>query len=253
MNIDVTTHNPARADVPAHPTPSEERAPADDPVKDPACRPSGRGWAVVGAGSGLLALVGGGLGTAVSPVYDESLGGDADLIFAALGDFTGVMIGYHVLETLAALGLLVLGLGLHRRLRESLGTASLLPGIAAAGLVATAAVLIVATGLDTELIFAVGEDHPAVVPELGALYNHWIGTLSGCWVLVGASALAVAAAARVGAVPRWQGAVGLVLGGMTVLVGVAPVQYMTGLTAGLWVLISALGFALGDRAHRSPR
>jgi hypothetical protein len=42
-----------------------------------------------------------------------------------------------------------------------------------------------------------------------------------------------------------------VLGGLTVLVGVLPVQYMAGATGVLWLLITAIGFAAGDKAHRA--
>ena len=50
--------------------------------------------------------------------------------------------------------------------------------------------------------------------------------------------------------PRWIGRVGLVLGGLTLLLGISPLQYMAGMTGPLLVLVVALGFCLGDRAHR---
>ena len=59
------------------------------------------------------------------------------------------------------------------------------------------------------------------------------------------------AVSRRGDVPRWLGLVGLVLGGLTLLVGILPVQYMAGLTGAIWVLVTAIGFTVGDRAHRA--
>ena len=50
--------------------------------------------------------------------------------------------------------------------------------------------------------------------------------------------------------PRWIGLVGLVLGGLTVLLGVSPLEYMAGMTGALWLLVTAIGFTVGDRAFR---
>ena len=43
----------------------------------------------------------------------------------------------------------------------------------------------------------------------------------------------------------------LVLGGVTRVLGVSPLQYMAGMTGPLWLLVTALGLALGDRARRA--
>ena len=60
-------------------------------------------------------------------------------------------------------------------------------------------------------------------------------------------------ASRAGAAPRWIGRVGLVLGGLTLLLGITPLQYMAGMTGPLWLLVTAIGFTLGDRAFRAGR
>ena len=41
------------------------------------------------------------------------------------------------------------------------------------------------------------------------------------------------------------------LGGLSVLVAVAPLQYMAGATGGLWILVTAIGLLAGDRAFRA--
>jgi hypothetical protein len=41
--------------------------------------------------------------------------------------------------------------------------------------------------------------------------------------------------------------VSAVLGGLTLIAGVSPLQYMAGFTGPLWLLVVALGFTLGGR------
>jgi hypothetical protein len=84
-----------------------------------------------------------------------------------------------------------------------------------------------------------------------AAYNHWIGTIPWVHVLTGLSALAVFAASRTSDVPRWLGYVGLVFGGLAVVVGASPLEYLAVVPASLWLIVSSLGFALGDTAHRT--
>ena len=52
---------------------------------------------------------------------------------------------------------------------------------------------------------------------------------------------------RHAAAPRWIGAVSVVLGGLTLVAGLSPLQYLAGFTGPVWLLVVALGFALGDR------
>jgi hypothetical protein len=95
------------------------------------------------------------------------------------------------------------------------------------------------------------DDGPSIDPANTAFYNHWIGTIPWIWALAGLSGLAVFAAGRAAGVPRWIGYVGLVLGGLTLLLGISPLQYMAGMTGPLWLVVTAAGFAFGDRAFRS--
>lgn len=235
--MSVFTHNPVRTDLP-------DEAAADTPS-------TGRGWAVAGlvAGlSGMATVVASGL---VDSVYREDLQARPEGLVAALAEKVPVLLVFHTSGLLAAVALLVFGAGLHRRLTAR-GGRGLAPVLAVGGLAATAAVLVVATGLDTEYVFAFGEPGLVTTAEAAA-YNHWIGTVPWCWVLTGLAGLAVRAAARAGAVPRWLGWTGLLGGGLTLLVGISPLQYLAGLVAPVWIVVLALGFLVGDRAFRSGR
>ena len=235
MTTHVTTRNPVRADLPTSGTPTVTT------------RRTSNGWALAGVAAGVL-----GIGTMVSSstinaIYDKSIALDEDAILAKLADQSVQIITFQVVASLTALALVVFAAGLHRRLAARLDD-SIVPMVASAGLIGTAVVTVLGTGLDTE--FAVGiEGH--VLAANAAMFNHWTGTIPWCWLLVGLSALAVASAWRQGAVPRWMGITSLVLGGLTVVSGVLPVQYMAIVPGALWVLVISVGFLAGDKAHRS--
>lgn len=240
MTTNITTHNPVRADVPA--------ATTDVSAED---RPTAasRAWAFAGIGAAVTTLASGVLAGMVNAVYDPAISDDAGAVLDRLGDFTPHMIGFQVLASIAALLLGVFAVGLHRRVRRATGGASLAPSLAAFGLLGTAVVIVMGTSLNTEFAFGVAGEG-IVVPEAAVFYNHWIGTVPACWLLSGLSALAVWTAARRGDVPRWLGRVGLAFGALTLFVGILPVQYMAGLTGALWLLVTAVGFAFGDKAAR---
>jgi hypothetical protein len=88
------------------------------------------------------------------------------------------------------------------------------------------------------------------VPEVGVFFAHWVGTIGWLWVGAGVAALAVAVAAlKHAAAPRWIGWVSAVLGVITTLFGISPLQYMAGMTGPVWLLVVTLGFLLGDRKN----
>ena len=233
MTTHITTTHPVRTDV--------------TPV---AAERTSRAWALAGVGAGLA-----GRGTVVTSgminaVYDPDLAGDPDAIVDKLADQTGAMIAFHSVTMVGVVLMVVFAAGLFRRLRAASGGASLAPLVAFSGLVGTAVVSVLGAGLNTEFTFALIDDESLVDPSNVAMYNHWIGTIPWLWVLAGLSGLALFAAGRAGAAPRWIGVVGLTLGGLTLLWGISPLQYMAGMTGPLMVLVVALGFCFGDRAFR---
>ncbi|MFC7495881.1 MULTISPECIES: hypothetical protein [unclassified Nocardioides] len=210
-----------------------------------------RGWAFVGAAAGLLGIVGMQASLQVDAVYDEKYAGDAQRITDRLGDLVGQILAVHLTMTGAALLLLVFAAGLRRRLRAQAPAGSLLPDVAAGGLMLTSVAGLMGAAFTTEIVFGVTADGMKLDPEFGAMVGHWIGTVAWLWVGAGVTGVAVAVAAlRHAAAPRWLGWVATLLGGITLLFGISPLQYMAGFTGPVLLLVLGLGFAFGDRRMR---
>lgn len=232
-------------------TPTVAAPPQFAPQETPIDRPS-RGWAWAGLVAGIA-----GLGTMVGSsmvdaVYDPDLDGDTAKIADKLADQVPQMIAFHTFGMIAAVALIVFAAGSYRRLAGTVSAHSLTPFVAFSGLFGTAVVLVLGTGLTTEFVFANGKEEMASA-ESSAFFAHWIGTIPWCWGLVGLSGIALFAAARQGAVPTWLGRVGLIGGGVTLLFGISPLQYMAGMFAPLGLIVISLGFLFGDKAYRAGR
>ena len=241
MTTHVTTHNPVRSDV-------LDSAHRPDPVR-PSARTS-RAWALAGVGSAVAGMATIVTSSMIGVVYEERFAGTTTGVAAELADKAPVMFAFHSITMVGALLMVVFAAGLFRRLRAAMPD-SLVPSVAFAGLAGTAVVSVLGAGLDTEFMMPLAQGDGIVDDATGAMYNHWVGTIPWLWVLAGLAGLALSSAGRQGVVPRWIGRVGLVLGGLTVLLGVSPLEYMSGVTGALWLLVTALGFTLGDRAHRA--
>lgn len=233
MNSTTVTHeNPVRDDVRGERV-ATRRAPVS------------RAWALTGLGAGLAGFASMMVSGSMSVIYPDD-GLKADAVQEHVSSQGPQIIAFHVLTTLAAVLLLPFAAGLFRRVRATVPADSLAPAVAAFGLVALSSVLILGAGLDTEFLF--GGD--LVVPESSAFYRHWVATISWLWTTAGVTGLALFAAGRQGGVPRWIGIVGLVLGGLTLALGLSPLEYMSGMTGPVWLVVTALGFVIGDRRHR---
>ncbi|SDS23740.1 hypothetical protein [Jiangella sp. DSM 45060] len=209
-----------------------------------------RVWAYTGVLAGLAGVAGIQASMSVSAVYDEETQGDAAAILAGLRDFVPNIVVFHVTMMLATVLLVVFAAGLRRRLRAQAPADSVLPDVAAFGLLLTSVAGLIGTGLNTEFAFALADDEAALVPEAAVVFGHWIGTLPWLWVGAGITGTALAVAAlRHAAAPRWIGWVAAVLGGLTLLLGISPLQYMAGMTGPVLVLVVAAGFVWGDRSR----
>jgi hypothetical protein len=210
-----------------------------------------RGWAIVGALAGLAGAIGIQASLQIDAVYHERYAGDAGRIAERLGDYVPQLLTLHLAMTGAAMLLLVFAAGLRRRLGAQAPAGSLLPDVAAGGLLLTAVAALMGAGFTTEIVFGVS-DESTLDPEFAAVVGHWVGTIPWLWVGSGLTGVAVAVAAiRHAAAPRWLGWVGAVLGGLTLLIGLSPLQYMAGFTGPVLVLVLGLGFAFGDRRQRT--
>lgn len=200
-----------------------------------------RGWVYAGVGAGLAgmaALVGSSLTDAV---YQQDIAGDPAAITDKLADQTASILVLHVGGMVSALLLLVFAAGLRRRLVEQLPDRSLLPQVAATGLLLVSVAQLMGTALTTEFVFGLQKPDD-VVPEAAVFFGHWIGTVPWLWAGAGVAAIAVGIAGRkFGAVPGWLTWTSLTLGGITTLFGVSPLQYMAGITGTIWLTVAALG------------
>jgi hypothetical protein len=211
-----------------------------------------RAWAFTGAAAGLAGIVGIQASSQIDAVYDEKYAGDADLIAGRLGDLVPQLLTLHFSMVGAAMLMLVFAAGLRRRLRAQAPADSLLPEIASGGLLLTSVAALLGAGFTTEIVFGVTSDDVKLDPEFAALVGHWVGTIPWLWVGAGVTGVTVAIAAlRHAAAPRWIGWTAAVLGGITLLFGISPLQYMAGFTGPVLILLLGLGFAFGDRHGRA--
>ncbi|HEX5088515.1 MAG TPA: hypothetical protein VFV89_11955 [Nocardioides sp.] len=233
----VTTQNPVRSDL----------ASIETGDSGPTTSPS-RLWAVAGIGSALLGAATIVTSSASGYVYqDDYSHGSIDGIAGELSDNAGILFAFHSITALGAVLMVVFAAGLFRRLRATAAD-GLAPVVALVGLAGTAVVSIMGSGLDTEFMMPAGADTASVDDASAAIYGHWVGTIPWLWTLAGLAGLALFAVSRSRGVPRWLGIVGLVLGGLTVVLGISPLEYMSGVTGVLWLLVTAVGFTVGDRS-----
>lgn len=201
----------------------------------------GRGWVAAGVGAGLagiVTIVGSSLSGAV---YDESVQGDSEAIVDKLADQVPQILLFHTGAMVAALLLLVFAAGLRRYLDALTPGGSLLPDVAAASLGLVSVAMLMGSALTTEFAFALS-DPDVIVPETAVFFGHWIGTVPWLWVGAGVAAICLGVAGRAyGVVPGWLVWTSLVLGGLTTLVGISPLQYMAGMTGPLWLVLASVG------------
>ncbi|WP_435771615.1 hypothetical protein [Nocardioides sp. SYSU DS0651] len=239
MTTHTVSHHPVRSDVPV--------TDAADPSAVASAEGSAR-WALAGVGAGALGAAAVVTSLQVDAIYDPDLRGDTAGQADRLAEQIPQIAAFHVLAGLSAVLLVVFAAGLHRRLRAA-APGSIAPMVAFAGMLGTSVIVMLGAGLNTEFMFGLAEDG-LTDPVNAVFFGHWIATIPWVWGLTGLAGLAVFSAGRDGTVPRWIALVGLLLGGLTLLAGISPAQYMAGFTGPVLVLVLALGFLVGDRAHR---
>lgn len=205
----------------------------------------GRLWAWAGAASGLAGVVAVQASNGITAAYDKETAGDATRVTQAFVAQADSLLVLHTALMAATVLLPVFAAGLWRRLRPAVPGDSLLPAVAAVGLVLTSVATLLGSGLDTELYFGLTSNSGLLADELGLIGAHWIGTIPWLWVGAGLSGVAVAAASlKYRAVPLWIGWTSLVLGGLTFIAGISPLQYTAGFIGPVWALVTGIGLAL---------
>ncbi|WP_439938405.1 hypothetical protein ACS3YM_02205 [Nocardia sp. N13] len=207
----------------------------------PTGEPADRGWVLAGLGAGVLGIAGVVASGMVDAVYDPDLAGDPEAITARLSDQVPQVLAFHTATMLSCVLLVLFAVGLHRQLQRRTGPDSLVPGVAAAGLGLVAVAQLLGAGLTTEFAFGLADDPGQLLPESAVFFNHWIGTIPWLWGGAGLAGLALARAARQGAYATWLGWASLVLGGLTAVFLVSPLQYMAGMTGPVWLVVVSLG------------
>lgn len=217
------------------------------PTSAPRSGPSDRGWVLAGLGAGVLGIAGAISSGMVDAVYDPDLSGDAAAITDRLSEQVPQILAFHTTTMLSCVLVVLFAVGLHRQLVRRTGPDSLVPGVAVAGLGLVAVAQLLGAGLTTEFVFALAQDPDLVVPENAVFFNHWIGTIPWLWGGAGLTGLALARAAQQGAYARWLGWTSLVLGGITALFLISPLQYMAGMTGPVWLVVVAIGLLRSRR------
>ncbi|SHN27158.1 hypothetical protein [Cryptosporangium aurantiacum] len=207
-----------------------------------------RAWAATGLAAGVTGFASIVASLQIDAAYlPETIGKPKEVVKALADQTTWILIN-HTFTIVTALLLLVFAAGLKRRLEAQAPVGSLLPAVASSGLGLVSVAGLLGSGLTTEFVFGIHAPEGELVPESADFYAHWVATISWLWVGAGVAGVAIAAAAlRHSAAPRWIGWVGAILGGLTLVLGVSPVQYMAGFTGPIWLLVTALGFVLADR------
>ncbi len=204
-------------------------------------------WPLAGLGAGVC-----GVGMIVSSSgfgasSDDRVLADAGRLSRLLAADRNLLLPFLVSTTLGALLIVVFAAGLRRHLTAQEPASSILPDVAAGGLVLVAVMLLVGGGVSTELWWGLGDLGLADADALGSMY-HLVATMAWVWAGAGLTSLVVGwAALRHGSAARWLGWVSAVLGVLTLVVSLAPVQYMSAMVGVVWLLIAGIGFTVAVR------
>ena len=230
---------PVRRDhaAPDHPTPRRDRAWAL-----PASAPGSPGSATIVTTS------------MVSAVYDKDLEGNSAAIADKLTEQTGpILFAFHVVATCRAVLLIVFAAGLFRRLRDAVPADSLAPTVRLRRPARHRVILIMGTGLDTEFISSFvhgGRTSRSSTTPTRRSTTTGSAPSRGCWVLAGLAGIgALTWPPAPAAFPRWLGRRAW---------SRRPHPAARHLAAAVpgrlhrpdLVLVTALGFLVGDKAHR---
>lgn len=247
MKITFASNPPGGSPAPASPT-APDPGPAHGRTAD-AAEPTirnGRGWAICGVIAGVLGIVQfllvGGLGVDTDDLADNQL------VAEALTDKAGFVWAYQVVAVATAMLVAVFAAGLLRKLSQHAPAQSLAPMIAVGGLFLVSAMLLVGSGICTEMFFGLIQDTAELDADTVAAQLSIFNTMGWVWVGAGLAAGAVAITGlRHGAVGRGLAIGSAVATALIAAVNIAPLQYMALVPAALWMIGAGVSLARRDQ------
>lgn len=214
--------------------------------------PASTAWAWAGAAGGLVGLAG---LMITGNLYDAATGvvAENDDLAAAVADSAALVWAQQVVTAVVAGCLVVFAAGLRRHLGRQEPAGSLVPGVAAAGVLLTAAAVFIGGGISTELFWALTGDQPFDPDTIGGhvtIHN----TIPWLWGGLGLSAGAVALGGlRRGSVGRVLAVFSAVMALVLLASQALPVQYMAVMPGGLWLVGAGVVLARGGRGPADGR
>jgi hypothetical protein len=225
-----TTLSPARAEVVA--------AAASAPRK---------GWARAGLLSGIGALVYFiGPASMLSPSTD-SLADNAEVLAELDGKAPWVW-AFQTSGVALAVLLVIFAVGLRRRLAGQEPAGSLVPDLAALGLILMSVMTLVGTGISTEMFHALrnaDEVDPDTVASQLAIYNTMAWVWAGGMLTTGA----IVVAARHGSVSRRLGRFAAVMTGLVAVTQILPFQYLAVLPMAIFLIVVGTSMLRTETVH----
>ncbi len=196
-------------------------------------------WAIAGWASGILALAVFALTPAGLEVPTSALDDNQEVADHLVGT-EGWVWAFQTATFVLAILIVVFGLGLRRRLAGQGPTGSMLPDVAAIGMVLVTALTLVGGGISTEMFWTIhnlDEADPDTLAAQLMIFN----TMSWVWAggILTTSAIAVAGI-RHGSVSRGLGRFAAV---MTVLIAVTqavPLQYLAVAPVSLFLIVAGI-------------
>ncbi|MFP5488581.1 MAG: hypothetical protein ACLGHQ_09785 [Acidimicrobiia bacterium] len=231
MNSTAVHHSPTTPDISTNTTPNTTTNTSTS---------SGRSrWAAAGWLAGLAAI----------PVFVVVTGGvmvptdayvDNELVLAELDGAAGWVWGFQTGSVAIALLVAVFGLGLRRRLAGQTPAGSILPDLAAAGMLLVAALTLVGGGISTEMFHSLRHTDE-IDPDTVAAHLVIFNTMAWVWAggLLTTAATAIAGL-RHGAVGRKLATFSAVMTGLIAITQLVPLQYLAVLPVTLFLIVAGV-------------
>ena len=196
-------------------------------------------WAAAGWLAGLLAVFAFVVVTGGVMVPTEDLV-DAERVLDELDGAAGWVWAFQTSSVAIALLVAIFGLGLRRRLAGQTPAGSILPDVAAAGMLLVSALTLVGGGISTEMFHSLrhaDEVDPDTVASQLAIFNTMAWVWTGGVLTTGATAVA---GLRHGAIGRKLSIFAVVMSVLVAITQVVPFQYLAVLPVTLFLIVGGI-------------